>query len=377
MILRKKIIINLVFLLTNSIFIYRYITEENSWYATKGLIILGLTLATILLGFKFLWKRENLKLYSILVLCIIVMIMKAFIYDNLSIPVLINLIVSTTLGTIIAGNGLNKFYQLFFMLVVHLYVAYSYAIGITPSELLLNYSHNHISVILLYSTILFYLSHSSLDIKTQKYSILPAISCLLLSTFSVGRSGMLSSFILVLFLTLLKYQNQIFHNKNFYIKLSYFLSSFLLTYGLYSLFSYAEKEGYFSRFEERGLESQARQLIIYSYIENIDGLSFILGNTSGFFQENTGLSAHISYLGLHNHFGVASILLIAYICYTLIQYYKFNKYYMSLLTVILIRSFTDDVLMSGGVMFGILLVILLLSCRSAEFKLDFIHFGFN
>lgn len=364
---KRKIITDILFLLTNLILFHRYITGVNAFTADRVGILLCIVLipSYSLLGFKFLLKKENIGLYLIIFFGLIVMLIKGFIIGSFAINIFLNILLSSIIGIVILKNGLNKLLQLIFLLVVHGYIIFLYLQGIFPSQILTNYSYNHISILLLYSTILFYLSYNQLEIKTRQYSLIPAFSCMILSMFSIGRSGILSCSIMFLLLFFLKYKNKLLKSTNIIKKIGYFSIAIVLIYLLDYSITYIQENNYFYRFQSGGLKSDAREFIISEYWRNLDVFGLILGNKSTFFEEITGYTAHISYLNWHNTFGLVSIPLFFYIFYSIFQYNKYHdRYHLSLLIVILIRSATDDVLLFGGLMFGILFIILIFSSHN-------------
>ena len=351
----KKLFIDLLFLLTNCLLFHSYIDASRlSIY-----MVYGSSAIYSFIGYNYFLKKENFKFYAILFIGFIIMCMRAIVYGTFGQIVLANILTCTIIGIVILNNGLRKVFQLAFMVIVFLYISYLYMIGFEPSELLPSLSYNHISVLLLYSTVLFYLSYDSKAIQQRHYHIWPALVCCILCVLSLGRSGIISSAFLLISLIILKFKYSISPKKNLSkLKATILLASFggIIIY----MFNYFAKEGYFMKFNDRGLKSDGRNMIIDSYFHSLDTQNLLIGNQSNFFEEKIGLTAHISYLTWHNFFGASAFLLIIYVLYSIIKYFKCNKYYMSLLIVILFRSLTDDLLMFKGIMFGTILVIFLI-----------------
>jgi hypothetical protein len=275
----------------------------------------------------------------------------------------VNIFTSLTIGTITLGNGLNRHSQIFFAGLVYGYIAYSYIIGVSPANIFRTYSHNHVSVVLLYATILFYLSCDSSDIKAKRYSLLPAVICFILCVFSQGRSGIISSAILLVSLLVLKYQKKIIKG-NISTKILALLFLFSVAYGFYLTILYFADAGHLAQFEDRGLSSEGRGRVIHSFIENLGGFNLLLGQGANFAQETVGISAHNSYIAWHNRMGIAGILLMIYTISATFKYSLKGNFYVALLLPVLARSITDDILFSGGIMFGVLLVYILLKSES-------------
>ena len=351
----KKVFIDILFLITNLLLFFYYIT----WNPLVRASIFGLNSIYLAVGLKFFLKKENLTLYSITWLGTTILALGMLVYDAFYVSALVNISTSIIVGTVMVGNGLNKICQFIFMLVVYSYIAYLYIIGIPPSEVFSTYSHNHISVTLLYTTILFYLSYSSSEIKNKHYSIMPALICYILCVLSLGRSGIISAAFLLTFLAILKYQHLLLR-ENIPKKVFAFLFALGFVYSIYRSIGYFFEAGYFFQFEKRSLESEGRSIIIHTYLDHLDGINLLIGNGYKFFEEVVGKSPHISYLSWHNSFGIAGLLLMLYTLFAILKYFARNRYYMVLFSVILIRSSTDDVLFTSGIMFGVLFVYFLL-----------------
>ena len=355
--IKKKAFIDILFLATNLLLFYQYLTSSTLVEYT----VYGLSIVYLSLGLKFLLKKDNFILYRIIFLGTIITCIRALTYETFGVIVFAKILTNTIIGIVVFNNGLNKTCQLIFMSIVYSYVGYSYfVVGTLPSEILSGYSHNHVSVILLYSTILFYLSNSSSEIQQKKYSILPASICLLLCVFSLGRSGMISAAVLFILLFALKYQYPLFKGS---ILTKIWVFAFLVasTFGFLNIFNYFYQSGYFIKFETRMFESERRSMVITDYFKNLDGINFLIGNNSSFFQKEFDIGAHNSYLAWHNFYGIAAVLLLAYTLLVIIRFFRTDKYHLILLLPILIRSLTDTILFFQGIMFGLLFVILLVT----------------
>lgn len=377
MTLKRKILFNLLLLFTNTILLLRYIFSENTFVndSQSFLLLLFLLIAFPLISFnnKFL-SGVILKsmLVKILMLCVVFIFLRGFFYETYGISVFANILLSAVIGFSILSQGLIFYFQLIYVAMVHLYVAYSYISGVLPSELLFSYSWNHISVILIHSTTLFYISYNHSDLNLGKYSLVPAISCFLLCLFSFGRSGMIASFLLMAFLLLFKIF-RLLRSQNTLIKLGFAVLFSLTLYSFLYFYQLAENVDAFRTFEDRALDSAERSYILSSYLNYIfeSPLSFLLGNHSDFFLNTIGIDPHNSYLAWHNYLGMSSFILIIYCFYTLVRLLRFNIIFASLLLTIFLRSFTDDVLLTDGVFFGSLLMFFVLyleQCKSSFVK---------
>ncbi|MDJ0704392.1 MAG: hypothetical protein QNJ46_14000 [Leptolyngbyaceae cyanobacterium MO_188.B28] len=366
----KKIFINIIFLITNLVLFHNYRTEFLQ-SLPLGLFALdaGLIIVYSWLSYRSLLRRENFRLYSIWLLAILILLIRVFIYGKFEFKTTSLILANTVVGTVLAHNGLNRACQFIFMVIVFSYVTLSYISGVDPMDILGN-SRNHISILLLYATILFYLSYSPLEIRQKQYSILPALACFILCIFSLGRMGMVTSGVLFSLLSMLKYWHAL-ARENLLKKALAFLTVTALMLGTFYSINYFSETGKFAKFENQGLESRGRSRIVSTYFDdnNFDGDKLLIGYERGFFEKETGLSAHISYLAWHSYLGIAGIFLMIYALYALVKYYKYSPYHMVLLLAILLRSLTDNVLFFGKSLFGILFVFLVIECERQRLQI--------
>ena len=201
-------------------------------------------------------------------------------------------------------------------------------------------SRNYISVIMLFSS-----SIVTLIIWEQKREIviMPVLLTFIVSLFAIGRSGIISSFILFLGL-LFPYIKSFLMNNNRHLRSFIFLFGvaivvFSVGFIMYPLV-YSEL---LNEFESKGFESSARVDLIVEYINNIDFINFLFGYN---FYDNTlfqyfGLNTHNSFLKLHHYAGFIAFIFLYYIIKAGFILLKKNYVPLLILCVLLLRSFTD------------------------------------
>ena len=204
-------------------------------------------------------------------------------------------------------------------------------------------SRNYISVIMIFSS-----SIVTLIIWEQerKIVIIPVLLTFVVSLFAVGRSGIISSFILFIGL-LFPYIKSFLMTNNRYLK--FFISVFnvviiVFVVGLimYLLVSFELLDAFYSK----GFESSARVDLIVEYINNIDFINFLFGYNfydNKLFQ-NFGLNTHNSFLKLHHYAGFIAFIFLYYIIKASFILLKKNYVALLILCVLLLRSFTDTYL---------------------------------
>ncbi len=238
---------------------------------------------------------------------------------------------------------------------------YYYLSGVNPTEWVKG-SRNHVSVLALYITIVPLLIHLLNNGKASLllYIVLPFL-CFMLSVFAVGRSGIVTSFLLLGGNIFLYYKN---HKHKFKILLLYSSFIILIFYFLLPNFQFF-LDSYLYKFTTREFALEDREDIIELYLNKMDFLtSFFSINSLEMISKND-LTLHNSYLHWHFAFGVFGLFILFISLKSLVKLFKINKIYFLILAVVLLRSFTDQILFSEGILLGLpfLLIISLIDFK--------------
>lgn len=220
---------------------------------------------------------------------------------------------------------------------ITLYFIVNMILGKNPKFLLSNLSSNHISVIILYLTTLYYVEKLR---ERKELSILPSLFYLVISIYAGGRSGILSSGFMLSGLVLFNKKS------NKYLKFSVVLLFMIAVYLLF--FSSAElKYELFEKFYRKSIEDEPRLNIINAYFSNLSIKSFLLGYETNYAYSffHTG-NLHNSFLVLHFRYGIIGIVSIALIIKQSIKMTVKKRYdLLILLGAIVLRAFTDTILL--------------------------------
>lgn len=291
-------------------------------------------------------------IYIFLSLTIIFLACKLFNQDsslNLA-TVLINL----SLGGYIFLRGLDSRFLLISMVLIFASLGFRvYTSGGDAFSVLSSGSKNYISVIALSVVLLYY----SMTFRCERLvSVVPAAIALAFCFYAGGRSGILSSAILLL---------GVFFYNFLLIKKKPSLNFFYAIIGLIVLdqilrntaffYDVADPNSLLWRFT-MDVGSDGRLKIIQSYIKDMTAMQIIFGRGSDFIQNELGMSVHISYIQWHISFGIFAFLLYAIVLSAYLKMFFINKLYVVLFSVLLIRGSSDHILLTGGFCFGILLV---------------------
>lgn len=221
--------------------------------------------------------------------------------------------------------------------------------GANPNLTLVSRSANHISTIMIFLTILLYISY----LKASKQpGMLPALMTFLICLWAPGLSGFIATLILLMGVFL-------FVKKK---KLDYVLLGVAIL-GVFLNFQYITENLSFHRksFNFRQLKrinlledsqylyEEPRYLITQLYFENLNLRTLFLGfdwPMQYYFYPDGNV--HNSFLELHFRIGIFSIFIFIITIFVLFKAIKTNKFYFVLLIAILIRATTDTIILPNG-----------------------------
>ncbi|UUO13754.1 hypothetical protein [Dolichospermum heterosporum] len=309
------IIIGLLFFITETIFFNR---RYEFVYQVTGILLLGFILSML----------EN------------------------NIPLLraasVNLLSQTGVALFLLRRPLAGFVlpftYLLFGFVVAFFTYYFYN-RIDPNAIFLYASRNTVSwLLIVYSAIIYIVS----DKARLKIPVLPAIMTVIFSVMSYGRSGIISSFILLIGILLLTfYENK--KNAKFYIFITFIgiLFMFFLINRSDIVNTIYDISRYFNRLETRGLSDRdGREYILSNYIIQMNMTRFLFGTDPRYDLSiiNFKLNYHNSFINLHAYSGMAGIIFVFLMLRAVVKLFNRNKLLWLILITLILRSFTDNLL---------------------------------
>tara|TARA_X000000950_G_scaffold84957_1_gene106931 strand:- start:18719 stop:19822 length:1104 start_codon:yes stop_codon:yes gene_type:complete len=220
-------------------------------------------------------------------------------------------------------------------------------------QIILSGSVNYISVISISASALYY---SFVPKQNKPVNLLPAIITFILCVISTGRSGIVSSFLLLLGLILYNYS---FDKKSLIKNIAY------LSFLIFAIFQIIENfEFLYSSDQPTSVlfrfgfdfDLDGRLLILNEYFSNFSFADFLFGRGNSYITQATGLSIHISYLQWHISLGAFAIPLYALVIFVYFKMLAINKLYFLIMTVLLLRAGTDNIMLTAGFVFGSLLI---------------------
>lgn len=188
-------------------------------------------------------------------------------------------------------------------------------------------SRNGISIIMINVTVLYYMMRLKAG---KRVNFVPALITFIISSWTLSRSGILSSFLL---LTGILYLSS---RKLFISLLIIAVGAFIFLIDINALLL---SMTYFERLQD--LTDPDRQNMMRNYFDNINAGTFLFG----YYLRNTAMyNPHNSYIQLHSLIGAWAFLVIGIILTALWKALIRNRYYFVLLLTVLLRSATDTVM---------------------------------
>ena len=244
----------------------------------------------------------------------------------------------------------RKYYYTKFarVVLVALLIFFTYldATGVDSNEVFFGASRNAISVFIIIFAIMALLDPNRSGMKNVCLDITLVLWSMIIIIWSSCRSGVISIIILLIGYMISKIfakREQSIFNKTGVVLLFVVI--------IFALFEYQGImfETFFDRIYEDGVNDESRSQVVSIYLDQMDDVkALILGgqkNTQSFdFVLN---NFHNSFLYLHYHIGILSILVLILFVRALVKYARDNLLSFFLLLVILLRSSTDVVCFFG------------------------------
>lgn len=327
-----------------------------------GLLIIFFTLKYTY--FKIELHRFSKISFLVWILFFFILINSFFIREELLLGAVFNLFMGTVIGKYLAVNkNISNIILIPFWFLV-IYIISKLLINIDPNQVFIR-SRNYISFFLIITVLPYYINKINFH---KSFSILPAFITLVLCLFSLGRSGIISSFIL--FFTILFFSNFKFKKIIF---LGFLISFFFFfAYIFINLIDANELSRIveISNYKDLG----GRSSILLNYLNNLTFLKFIFGmNTDTYEILNLGGSyfpghVHSSILNFISVVGVGSFIFFKYLFNKSHFFIKQNPALFFLMLSFLIRITTET-----GVLFGYFdyVIWMFLFCTNfPNYKLD-------
>jgi hypothetical protein len=305
-------------------------------------IILGLgLLALILLSNKI--RREYIAIYIFAgFLATSFLISSLFVSRTEEIPrIFLHIVSCTGIAMILLRGYVYNWagYIVFYGIVIYFMIRI--LAGVDGDSALTLSSHNGISMVMLVACISLYII---LSMENKQFGLMPAIFTLVISIWGIGRSGIVSSF--VLFIGLLFIMLHAKPKRYIIVIFICLIMAFIFFDSLYMLFiKYINVGTAIDLYLDRGVESSIRKEIWGNYINNLD-ISRLIFGVNVFTdpwpdKEILAYNYHNSFISLHSKVGFMGLITIALMIISLFKYRKTNLLYFFLFLTVILRWSTD------------------------------------
>ena len=338
-----KYLSSIIFTLYLGISLIRYLWPGNL-IITSSLVLLGL-LALVLSSLKI--HNKNILIYIF-----IGSLAAAFLFSSLFVHrtdrighVLLFILMSSGIALLLLGGNVRSksVYQIF--IALSFYFVYFIYIDVDPNDALIVVSRNGISEMMIVSCVCLYIVKNK---DGGKIDLWPAFITLIVAVWAIGRSGIISSFILFVGLLLIKMRTRALY---FYMicltlltSILYFKQFILMTYD--TPFFRPAVEYYLARTVEVGPD--VRIALWANYLNNLDIFRVFFGaNVHTDPWPDGGRYAynyHNMFIHLHLQTGLMAVAIYMLILSALIKFWMTNKVFFVLLLTICIRGITDTFL---------------------------------
>jgi len=204
-------------------------------------------------------------------------------------------------------------------------------------------SSNYLSILMITNVALI----AGIELKQHEtISILPAFGGFLLSLLAMGRSGILCSALLLLWILLVR-----INGLSTLWKLVFILGLFLIIGVIFKFYSPVDTLNnmeVLGKFNHKGLDSHVRTNLINEYLSHINEKTILLGYD---YKDNPYYMVykhpHNSYFALHHQIGFVSFILLFYIVKYWLKVLKKNIVAFIILFSLILRAYTDVYLFPG------------------------------
>lgn len=321
----------IIFVFTNRVFEYTSFTNVISYIIIAG--------CGNLIFFSRFDKNKINKIQLIVLLILFAGVLtKVLVLGDLTNGKTLFLITSN-LGLALILTEEIKFKKVIYAVLSSIYIYYTYFMisGQNVKLIQEHFSKNHINVnvIFIASLLLIIINKEK---KKPYINILIASLTFMISVWSRGRGGIISSGILLILIVIDAFK---------YLSLKYkiFIYTFILIGFYYIATNLGIFELYFDVFYRKEFITDVRFSILSSYLNDLNFSSFIMGtDLSSYYGEFMVENIHNSYLSILANFGIYGAILIIIYLVTLIKIYKKDRILFTVLCTILFRAWSDTIL---------------------------------
>lgn len=318
--------------------------------------------AIVLICFFFFHKKIEKKFLGFIVGMIISAAISTLVINNKGINVMLMTLLYGGLAYVLLNTRLSiKFFKYAFIIIALFLVLNMLTGSVMNNSLLIN-KRNSISAVLMIQLFLLYIAYVQ---HNANWPIWPVIISTVIVFWTTNRSGAIAFIFILLSMLALKMKGKISLKR-----ICYIIFLFLVIVFIFKLFYSIAFEPMIMRFSTRGIDSELREIVLQSYINNAKtNIKYMffgvdIYHNGIFYILNYNL--HNSFLRLHSNYGLIGVcLFLCFVISALFSYIRSKQYiYIIILTSIFIRLFTDTMAFYGP--FDPFIIFLV--CQNAERK---------
>lgn len=205
---------------------------------------------------------------------------------------------------------------------------------------------NAISIAMLIACITLYIILSR---ENKKIDLKPALFTLVISIWGVGRSGIASSFVLLLGLLFVRFRAKIFILSMIIYMIIYLINPYQFQDALFEFImehSFFSNAYYHYLMNKMSIVDMQRWIFWSHYFNNLDIFRLIFGfnvlEDPSFVGPGFDLNYHNSFIHLHLQTGFMGLITMALILFALYKYYRTNIVFFFLMLSFILRASTDS-----------------------------------
>ncbi len=306
--------------------------------------ILHLVFGTLVILNELKYTSTRSWLFAFLILlAILILVVKLLMGFTVALSLFPNFVIGAGLAHAVARGSIKQGTAYLFFYLLSCFFIYHMLVGADPNRILKS-SQNAVSLYMLLSLMILIFLHRQGRIAAPLF---PSFLCLVLSVWAIGRSGIISSFII--FLAMLFAQARALgtsRSRKSKIAIRGLIMIFVIL-SIFIMWDYllTASNTHLSYLIAKGLHDQARQDMMSSYLHHITPFSFLFGAELGYMPVINEYSdnPHNYYILLHSSFGLVALIMFILVGFHLIgEIWGGNFVYVISVFACLFRIGTDS-----------------------------------
>lgn len=301
--------------------------------------------AIVLVCFFFFPKKIEKNFFCFIVGMILSAAISTLVINNKGINVMLMTLLYGGLAYVLLNTKLSINLFKYAFIIIALFLVLNMLTGSIMNNSLLIEKRNSISAVLMIQLFLLYISYVQ---HNANWPIWPAIISTVIVFWTTNRSGTIVFVFILFWMLALKIKGKISFKRIFYI--SFLVLIIILIFKLFYSIAF---EPMITRFLNRGIDSEIREIVLQSYVNSVKNnfkymfFGVDIYHSGIFYILNYNL--HNSFLRLHSNYGLIGVCLyLGFAIYALFSYIRNRQYiYIIIITSIFIRLFTDTMAFYG------------------------------